>query len=195
MVGEEKNNRVNKIKVILILISLLSFSLASWQMTRKLEILIGLEEDLSFHFRLADNDVVGWNKGELIWRLQVSNILEPPLKDKHSGGEELILRDIYRGYFYRQDEILFTFTVEEAHYNTRTGDLVLYDCRMESPLGDWLVTDKMYYDKKRNDLRAPGPVVGNMAGTDFKADEMRVYFDDEEINMFNIRMVHSLKKK
>ncbi len=116
-------------------------------------------------------------------------------KSSQRGGEEVILKDIYQGYFYRHGEILFTFTVDEAHYNIVTGDLILYDFQMESPVGDWLQTAKVSYDKKKELLNAPGKVTGRMAWTDLEADEMTIYIDREEINLTNVKLVHTLNKE
>ncbi len=155
---------------------------------------IGEEEEISFHFRLAGNEVVGWSRGEMVWRIKVDTILDPERERSGEMGEKLILKDIEEGYFYREGEVFFTFTVDEAHYHTRSEDLNLFGFRMETPEGDWMETGEMIYTKAEEILRSPGKVIGKMGKTDIEAQRMTVLLEQEEIIFEGgVEMIHRLE--
>lgn len=155
---------------------------------------IGEEEEISFHFRLAGNEVVGWSRGEMVWRIKVDTILDPERERSGEMGEKLILKDIEEGYFYREGEVFFTFTVDEAHYHTRSEDLNLFGFRMETPGGDWMETGEMIYTKAEEILRSPGKVIGKMGKTDIEAQRMTVLLEQEEIIFEGgVEMIHRLE--
>ncbi len=142
---------------------------------------LGEQEEIRFHFRLGGNEVVGWSRGEMIWRIKVQSIIDPEEGGSGQTGEELILQDIEEGYFYREGEVYITFTVDEAHYHTPTEDLTLFGVRMERPGGDWLESDKMIYSKEQESLHSPVKVIGEMSDTSIEAEEMTVFLQTEEM--------------
>lgn len=155
---------------------------------------IGEEEEISFHFRLAGNEVVGWSRGEMVWRIKVQTIVDPERERSGKMGERLILKDIEEGYFYRDGEVFFTFSVEEAHYHTRSEDLNLFGFRMETPGGDWMESDEMIYTKADEILRSPGQVIGKVGGTDIEAQRMIVLLEENEIIFEGgVEMIHRLE--
>ncbi len=155
---------------------------------------IGEEEEISFHFRLAGNEVVGWSRGEMVWRIKVQTIVDPERERSGKMGERLILKDIEEGYFYRDGEVFFTFSVEEAHYHTRSEDLNLFGFRMETPGGDWMESDEMIYIKADEILRSPGQVIGKVGRTDIEAERMIVLLEENEIIFEGgVEMIHRLE--
>jgi len=162
--------------------------------TRDIILPIGEEEEISFHFRLAGNEVVGWSRGEMVWRIKVQTILDPERERSGKMGEKLILQDIEEGFFYREGEVFFTFTVEEAHYHTRSEDLNLFGFRMETPEGDWMETNEMVYTKADEVLRSPGRVIGRVGKTDIEAERMMVLLEEDEIIFEGgVKMIHQLE--
>ena len=155
---------------------------------------VGEDEEIHFHFRLGGNEVVGWSRGEMLWRIKVQTIIDPEEERDRANGEKLILQDIEEGYFYREGEVYITFTVDEAHYFTRTEDLQLFGVRLERPGGDWLKSDEMTYSKADETLHSPVKVIGKMGRTDIEAEQMTALLDREEI-IFDggVKMIHQLE--
>lgn len=150
------------------------------------QVFLADEKDVAFQFRVAQSEVVGWNKGEMVWRMKVATIKEPQQENSRRRpsralGEEVIMENITEGWFYDDGVAIFEFTVDHAQYHTRTEDLILFGFRMETPDGDWMETDKMIYEKEKETLHAPGPVWGVVEGADVRAGEMTVYLENMEI--------------
>ncbi len=183
-----------KIIVLILLVFAIGGGIFWYFQTRDIILPIGEEEEISFHFRLAGNEVVGWSRGEMVWRIKVQTILDPERERSGEMGEKLILQDVEEGFFYREGEIFFTFTVEEAHYHTRSEDLNLFGFRMETPEGDWMETSEMVYTKTDDILRSPGKVIGKVGKTDIEAERMTVLLEEEEIIFEGgVKMIHQLE--
>jgi len=188
----------NNKKWLIVLLGIIVIALAVggvWYFqSRDFVLPIGEEEEISFHFRLAGNEVVGWSRGEMVWRIKVQTIVDPERERSGKMGEKLILQDIEEGYFYRDGEVFFTFSVEEAHYHTRAEDLNLFGFRMETPGGDWMESSEMVYTKADEILRSPGKVIGRVGKTDIEAEKMMVLLEENEIIFEGgVEMIHRLE--
>lgn len=172
----------SKLSVIFLLLIIAFSSGAYYLMQQTIDFTVRGINVEPFSFRLGGNEIIGWNKGEMVWRVIVNTIIEPPLEQRSRlAQQKVILRDISDGWFYSDGEVLFDFLVEEAFYNMQTENLELMNFRMETPLGDWMETLEMHYEKATETLTAPGKVVGKIAGADFTAGSMVVYLENDEI--------------
>ncbi len=187
-------DRMNIIALTLVVVTVIALVTGIFLMNRDVGIEIEEERYVDYHFRLAESEVVGWSKGEKVWRILVETIMEPRDEGSRVTGENIVLQDISEGFFYRAGDVFFTFTVREAHYNTRTENLKLFNVRLETPAGDWMESEQVLYEKEKETLFSPGPVTGRMAGTDFTAGEMTVCLEKEEIFLSGgVNLKHTLE--
>lgn len=128
---------------------------------------------LDYQIRIHGGEVIGWQEGEVRWRLLVKEMEE--MKENlviFSGGTY--------GEFYRKGEVEYTIRSEVIQYYPKTKDLeFIGSVLLTTKEGDTLESHLLLWDDNLKELTSPGPVKLLSKGNRLEAERMKIYQQED----------------
>lgn len=128
---------------------------------------------VDFQLKITEGEVVGWEDGEVRWRLFVEEIED--VKDDYmnfTGGTY--------GEFYRDGDLEYSITSEKIIYHVKTKQLDFIDAVVLTTVeGDYLTSQRLHWDEDTKELTSPGPVTLYLGENQLQAQRMTVYQEED----------------